>query len=67
MNQAISVREATLTDNEAVAEVTRLATQALREIYRPKPGSAGPAPIGATTRLVAEMDGGVVGTVRLEA
>ena len=61
----ITVRLATPEDNDAMAEVSALATETLRETYRltPHPPSdASDRP--ALTRLVAEVEGRIVGTVQ---
>lgn len=63
-NHLILVREATPADEEAVAEVSRLATEDLRRVYRPVAPAVASAPQPPTGRLVAEVGGRIVGTVR---
>ena len=63
-DRPILVREATPADDEAVAEVSRLATEDLRRVYRPASAPTLCAAQQPTGRLVAEVDGGIVGTVR---
>ena len=59
-----SVREATEADNGAVEEVCRLATEDLRRVYRPAPPLSERGVSKPTSRLVAEIGGTIVGTVR---
>ena len=62
----IMVRPATDADADAMAEVSALAAETLRETYRPKEsaGEGAPKPPGKLTRLVALIDGRIVGTVK---
>jgi GNAT superfamily N-acetyltransferase len=61
----ITVRPATPQDIEAAQEVAALATETLRETYRPIPNPPGDG-IGSPvlTRIVAEVEGRIVGTVQ---
>ena len=61
---AIRVRAATPTDDAVVDEVSRLATEDLRQVYRRDGSVPKEASLGPTVRLVAEVEGEVVGTVR---
>jgi len=61
----ITVRIATPEDTPAAERVSALATETLRETYRltpHPPGNESPRP--ALTRLVAEVEGRIVGTVQ---
>jgi len=61
--QEIMVRIATAEDIPAAEQVAALATETLRQTYRPMQyGVASPHP--ALTRLVAEIEGRIVGTVQ---
>ena len=65
LSNAIRVRHAAAEDVEAAAEVSALATETLRETYRPIPNAPGDgSPRPALTRLVAEVEGRIVGTVQ---
>ena len=62
--QTAVVREATEADNTAIAEVCRLATEDLRTVYRPGPSLSEQAIGKPMSRLVADIGGTIVGTVR---
>jgi len=60
----IKVRKATSEDTTAIDEVGRLAVADLRKVYRPTPSAVKRARAQRTTRLVAVLDGRIVGTMR---
>jgi len=64
----VVVRPARPEDGEQVAEVSTLATATLRETYRPTEAALGRSRAGAsrTTRLVAVLNGRIVGTTKYE-
>jgi nickel-dependent lactate racemase/N-acetylglutamate synthase-like GNAT family acetyltransferase len=61
--QSIIVREAEAADHVAIHEVSGLAVQALRRIYQPTGSPSDQPRVALAGRLVAEIDGEIVGTV----